>query len=249
MTDLKKAAQQALEQDNFPEEKLQAVAEYFGDMCHVWYGIGARDVEEVLRQSVRRGLVTLNFNTGEQPEPCTYRCEAWPKCGCAALEQTDQGGKTGWPPGLLQDDCRGLSKWLASRPDARRRVREAVAALEQEQKPELRELLIGAAAMAVAAERKGVYQGASWVADAVLEQPEQEPVAWMLPRTDSIITAAAKVYRGVWAEDYTQPLFTHPPRREWQFLSAEERYRIADESASTIIAVLATQIKLKELNT
>jgi hypothetical protein len=49
----------------------------------------------------------------------------------AALEQPDQGGKTGWPPGLLQDDCRGLSKWLASRPDARRRVREAVAALEQ----------------------------------------------------------------------------------------------------------------------
>jgi hypothetical protein len=49
----------------------------------------------------------------------------------AALEQLDQGGKTGWPPGLLQDDCRGLSKWLASQPDARRRVREAVAALEQ----------------------------------------------------------------------------------------------------------------------
>jgi hypothetical protein len=23
----------------------------------------------------------------EQPEPCTYRCEAWPKCECAALEQ------------------------------------------------------------------------------------------------------------------------------------------------------------------
>jgi hypothetical protein len=45
-----------------------------------------------------------------------------------------------------------------------------------EQEPELRELLIGAAAMAVAAERKGAYQGASWVADAVLEQPEQE--AW-----------------------------------------------------------------------
>ena len=53
---------------NFPEEKLQAVAEYFGDKYHVWYGIGARDVEEVLRQSVRRGLVTLNFDTGEQPE-------------------------------------------------------------------------------------------------------------------------------------------------------------------------------------
>jgi hypothetical protein len=40
------------------------------------------------------------------------------------------GGKTGWPPGLLQDDCRGLSQWLASRPDALRRVREACAEIE-----------------------------------------------------------------------------------------------------------------------
>ena len=33
--------------------------------------------------------------------------------------------KTGWPPGLLQDDDRGLSRWFASRPDARREAREA----------------------------------------------------------------------------------------------------------------------------
>ena len=35
--------------------------------------------------------------------------------------------RTGWPPGLLQDDSRELSRWLASKPDARRRVREASA--------------------------------------------------------------------------------------------------------------------------
>lgn len=35
--------------------------------------------------------------------------------------------KTGWPPGLLQDDCKALSEWFASQPDARRRVREALA--------------------------------------------------------------------------------------------------------------------------
>lgn len=34
---------------------------------------------------------------------------------------------TGWPPGLLQDDSRGLSRWFANKPDARRRVREACA--------------------------------------------------------------------------------------------------------------------------
>jgi hypothetical protein len=37
------------------------------------------------------------------------------------------GGKTGWPPGLLQDDDKKLSKWLASKPDARLHAREAAA--------------------------------------------------------------------------------------------------------------------------
>jgi hypothetical protein len=32
--------------------------------------------------------------------------------------------KTGWPPGLLQDDCRKLHKWFASRPDARYVIRK-----------------------------------------------------------------------------------------------------------------------------
>ena len=36
-----------------------------------------------------------------------------------------QGGKTGWPPGMLQDDYRPLSRWFASKPDARRHAREA----------------------------------------------------------------------------------------------------------------------------
>lgn len=36
--------------------------------------------------------------------------------------------KTGWPPGMLQDDSRQLSGWLASRPDARRLAREGAPA-------------------------------------------------------------------------------------------------------------------------
>jgi hypothetical protein len=32
--------------------------------------------------------------------------------------------KTGWPPGLLQDDDRKLSRWFASRPDARYQLRK-----------------------------------------------------------------------------------------------------------------------------
>jgi hypothetical protein len=31
----------------------------------------------------------------------------------------DEQRGSAWPPGLMQDDCAGLSKWLASRPDAR----------------------------------------------------------------------------------------------------------------------------------
>ena len=38
-----------------------------------------------------------------------------------------QGGKTGWPPGLLQDDSRELSRWFSSRPDARAVVDRVVA--------------------------------------------------------------------------------------------------------------------------
>lgn len=29
---------------------------------------------------------------------------------------------TGWPPGMLQDDCRGLSKWLSNRPGDMRHI-------------------------------------------------------------------------------------------------------------------------------
>jgi hypothetical protein len=32
--------------------------------------------------------------------------------------------KTGWPVGLLQDDCSELSRWFASRPDARYVIRK-----------------------------------------------------------------------------------------------------------------------------
>ncbi len=41
----------------------------------------------------------------------------------------DNGGKTGWGPGMLQDDSRELSRALAKAPHARRHVREVCAAL------------------------------------------------------------------------------------------------------------------------
>ncbi len=44
--------------------------------------------------------------------------------------------KTGWPPGLLQDDDRKLSRWFASRPGARYQVRKNI--MEQQQPEALR---------------------------------------------------------------------------------------------------------------
>ena len=44
------------------------------------------------------------------------------------------GGKTGWPPGMLQDDSRELSRALASKPDARLQVREACQSINNQTK-------------------------------------------------------------------------------------------------------------------
>jgi hypothetical protein len=44
--------------------------------------------------------------------------------------------------------------------------------------------------------------------------PAQEPVAWMLPGTDSFLTAASKTHHGVRAESYTTPLYTTPPEAQ-----------------------------------
>lgn len=51
--------------------------------------------------------------------------KAWDEHEALTFHSLEQnGGKTGWPPGLLQDDSRKLSKWFASRPDALYVLRE-----------------------------------------------------------------------------------------------------------------------------
>lgn len=42
----------------------------------------------------------------------------------------DQQPRTGWPPGMLQDDSRELSGWLATRPGARLQVNRTIAEIE-----------------------------------------------------------------------------------------------------------------------
>ena len=50
-----------------------------------------------------------------------------------ASHAADNGGKTGSPPGMLQDDSRKLSRWLANQPHARQHVREACEAIAKAQ--------------------------------------------------------------------------------------------------------------------
>jgi hypothetical protein len=71
MTDLRTAAQQAL-------EALKCLVETYEMGNTIRADI--MDAEEAIA-SLKAALA--------QPEPCTYRCEAWPKCGCAALAQPD----------------------------------------------------------------------------------------------------------------------------------------------------------------
>jgi L-aminopeptidase/D-esterase-like protein len=73
-----------------------------------------------------------------------------------------------------------------------------------------------------------------------LEQQEQKPVL----RVVNGVIQLSNIPEG-----YTGNLYTYPPRREWQSLPPEERSRIAEESTSTMIAVLSTEITLKEKNT
>jgi len=63
------------------------------------------------------------------------RTEHWDTLG----EERVQGGKTGYPPGMLQDDCRPLSRWFASKPDARRHAREAAAQAKEQRRPPVNE--------------------------------------------------------------------------------------------------------------
>jgi hypothetical protein len=52
-----------------------------------------------------------------------------------APAQPAEPAATGWPPGMLQDDSKQLSKWLASKPDAPLHAREAAAAIAQPAEP------------------------------------------------------------------------------------------------------------------
>jgi hypothetical protein len=102
---------------------------------------------------------------------------------------------------------------------------------------------------------------------AALAQEEQEPVAgaWRDPATDDIVSVAR---RAAWETDYglggkgraatyTEPLYAHPPRREWRGLTMQEINALPEvggrmwnmgSAVSVLRAIRAVEAALKEKN-
>jgi hypothetical protein len=79
-----------------------------------------------------------------------------------------------------------------------------------------------------------------------LAQPEQEPVAWMLPEYGDVLPASQADGTGI----YNIPLYAAPPRKEWVGLTGEQLARIVVRHAGfPTKEVWAISEALKELNT
>jgi hypothetical protein len=88
--------------------------------------------------------------------------------------------------------------------------------------------------------------------EAALEQPEPEPVAWMCSDETLVYKGYSRFSRtkdGPW----NIPVYTHPPRREWQGLTEDEIWKCwwyYDERApeGEVDFARAVEARLKELN-
>ncbi len=112
-------------QDNTREALLQAIARGW---CHP----GCTDIEMDVRLAEAIADEVGSLVAALTP-PSPAQSPGQPAQAAA------NGGKTGSPPGLLQDDCRGLSKALSATPNARQDVRDACAGIEA-QRAALQEL-------------------------------------------------------------------------------------------------------------
>ena len=77
-----------------------------------------------------------------------------------------------------------------------------------------------------------------------LAQPEQEPVAWMYVNTDGECEQIE--YETPPDDPSITPLYTAPPRREWQGLTDEE---LTQFKRLSLVGVEIIEARLKEKNT
>ena len=80
--------------------------------------------------------------------------------------------------------------------------------------------------------------------EAALAQPEQEPVAWMLPDYGDVLSANEADGTGI----YNIPLYTAPPKREWVGLTDEEIKGILDCERGGLVDIKKAEQLLKEKN-
>ena len=71
--------------------------------------------------------------------------------------------------------------------------------------------------------------GAITALRAALAEHEQEPVAWMVYTLDGKSVCVTDNPADFGEQHRALPLYTHPPRREWQGLTDEEINRVEDQ--------------------
>jgi hypothetical protein len=80
-----------------------------------------------------------------------------------------------------------------------------------------------------------------------LAQPEQEPVAWWVPKAEQFCLPSSdgtRPFAKAW-----EPLYTTPPQRTWVGLSREDCYQVRErESDAFMYGVAWAEAKLKEKN-
>jgi hypothetical protein len=83
-------------------------------------------------------------------------------------------------------------------------------------------------------------------------EPVQEPVAWLQPKTVDAYSRPDLGYETCSKDDYGAfPVYTHPPRREWQGLRNKEIVQIVTDNLTGgdwVDVARAIEAKLKEKN-
>jgi hypothetical protein len=161
--------------------------------------------------------------------PCTYKCEAWPECACAALAQEEQEPEpVAWTDRELQliNGMIEVQLHHAAQCDgiANRTMAEKQKGWDMERVALLQKIK----------------------SNPPRREPEQEPKAWML--TDDSGMRFVSVDRP--HPDFV-PLYTAPPRREWRSLTNEEIYPLYNEprsDAEILEFARAVEQALKEKN-
>ena len=78
-----------------------------------------------------------------------------------------------------------------------------------------------------------------------LAQPEQEPVGWL--NANEVVDVYAFTWRK--KETHDIPLYTAPPKQEWQELTPNEEEDVLKGSKNAYDAIKRISAKLKEKNT